>query len=278
MIANIFHLVALALSNPIKELHYDVFVLGATPAGIAAAIAASRTGAQRVMIAESSKWIGGMMSGGLGCTDKVGKSSYGGIAHEFLNRTQTFYGGAARPRLPHCTSNASFEPHVATLVFEAMLREANVTVAVNRELLQVNKSAGNVLENVLLRTNSLNLIESIKATVFIDATYEGDLMAQAGVSFAVGREGTSVYDEPIAGRRPLIPGACYGFHANVNPFGPDGKVLPMVWPGPLQKQGGGDSKVMAYNYRLCFTNSTNKNLRAEITRPPDYDPEFWVGE
>ena len=80
-----------------------------------------------MILVETSKWIGGMMAGGLGCTDKVGSSSYGGIADEFLKRTQTAYGGSTRQPLPHCTTHAAFEPHVATSVFAAMLHEANVT-------------------------------------------------------------------------------------------------------------------------------------------------------
>ena len=263
------------LSNRPKEFSCDIFIYGATPSGIAAAISASRTGAGHVVLAEPSRWIGGMMTGGLGCTDKVGNFSFGGIAREFLVRTQTFYGGAARPPLPHCTTHGSFEPHIATSVFTAMLHEANVTVVVDRELIQVKKTAKNNVEQVLLRSGSSDAIESIAANVFIDATYEGDLMARAGVSFTVGREDTSMYAEPIAGRRPLIAGECYGFHADVSPFRPDGNALPMVWTGPLASQGGADSKVMAYNYRLCLTNSTNKTRRSEITRPSNYDPDFW---
>ena len=275
-------LIVLVLALPIatrsggfNQLSCDIFVYGATPSGIAAAISASRTGARHVILAEPSKWIGGMMAGGLGCTDKVGNSSFGGIAREFIARTQVSYGGAARPALPHCTSHGSFEPHVATSVFVAMLREANVTVVTDRELIQVKKLSSNNLKQVSLRSGSSNTTESITANVFIDATYEGDLMAHAGVSFTVGREGSSMYGEPVAGRRPLVSGECYGFHADVSPFGPDGNALPMVWSGPIASQGGADSKLMAYNYRLCLTNSKNKTRRSEIIRPPSYNPDFW---
>ena len=96
-------------------------VFGATPGGIAAAIAAHRTmlllqrngtsSSPRVALVEPSAWIGGMASGGLGCTDKVGADSYGGIAREFVHETNEYYGGAERRPLPHCTTLTAFEPH-----------------------------------------------------------------------------------------------------------------------------------------------------------------------
>jgi NADPH-dependent 2,4-dienoyl-CoA reductase/sulfur reductase-like enzyme len=114
------------------EKHYDVVVFGATPAGVAASVAARRQGAMRVALVEPSRWIGGMMASGLGCTDKCGGSSYGGIAAEFVNRTQRSY--PTNRQLPHCTR--AFEPHIAKETFEAMLDEAGVTVFLSHTLLQ----------------------------------------------------------------------------------------------------------------------------------------------
>ena len=115
----------------------------------------------------------------------------------------------------------------------------------------------------------------VAAAVYIDATYEGDLLARAGVSFTVGREGQDQYHEDSAGRQKLRPGRCYGFQAPIDPFDGSGKPLPMIWGGDLAPEGGADSKVMSYCYRLCLTNQTDKSKRAEIEEPPNYRPEFF---
>lgn len=105
---------------------------------------------------------------------------------------------------------------------------------------------------------------------------EGDLLAAAGVGYTIGREGTSQYGESGAGRRPLVNTSCgYGFKAAIDPFGPDGKVLPLIYGGPVAAVGAADAKVMAYNYRLCLTNATNPGLRVALVQPPDYDPAMW---
>eukprot|EP00037_Helgoeca_nana_P025636 m.283617 g.283617 ORF g.283617 m.283617 type:complete len:560 (-) comp27006_c0_seq1:132-1811(-) len=247
---------------------FDVVVFGATPGGIVAAVAASRqlgaTGS--VALVEPSRWIGGMAAGGLGCTDKVGTSAVGGIALEFVNRTQAVY--PKNRRLPHCTR--SFEPHVATEVFTTLLHEANVTVLLSMNLFGVGTAASRITHITVGQSTS------ITAKVFIDATYEGDLLAAAGVGYTIGREGTSQYGESGAGRRPLVNTSCgYGFKAAIDPFGPDGKVLPLIYGGPVAAVGAADAKVMAYNYRLCLTNATNPGLRVALVQPPDYDPAMW---
>lgn len=129
---------------------YAVVVYGATPAGISAAIAASRAlraNTARVLLVEPSMWIGGMASGGLGCTDKVGSKSYGGLAREFVNRTNARYTPAdgERRQLPHCTTYTSFEPHVATEVFHEMLSEAGVHVLVGATLANVVRNGSKLV-------------------------------------------------------------------------------------------------------------------------------------
>jgi len=131
---------------------YAVVVYGGTPAGISAAVAAARElrgdATSRVLLVEPSPWIGGMASGGLGCTDKVGDRSYGGLAREFVNRTNAKY-GEHRRQLPHCTTSTAFEPHVATEVFHEMLAEASVELLVGATLVRVART-GRTLSSIEL--------------------------------------------------------------------------------------------------------------------------------
>jgi len=253
-------------------------VFGATPAGIVAAVAARRAAGSkplRVTLVEPSPWIGGMMAGGLGCTDKVHATAVGGMALEVINRTQAAYPPGRR--LPHCTH--AFEPHVARNVFHAMLAEAGVQLLLNHSLLSLRKGAANRLLAATFTTPPsvapVRDTATVAASVFIDASYEGDLMAMAGVSFTIGRESRAQYGEQDAGRQPLRPGSCYGFQTAIDPFGLDGKPLPLISRAPLAQEYAGDDKVMAYNYRLCLTNATQAARRVEITEPPDYDAAFF---
>jgi hypothetical protein len=269
---------------------YMVVVYGGTPGGISAAVAASRalgvpnaTAAAKVVLIEPSNWIGGMAAGGLGCTDRVGENSYGGLAREFVNRTNARYlpaGGGPRPRLPHCLTHAAFEPHIATGVFHEMLAEAHVHVMISSRLVRVHR-VGTQLTSLELSSGS-----TVQGHVMIDGSYEGDLLALAGVDFTIGREGQSQYNESLAGRRPLVPDSCYGFDADVDPYVNDHangqfkqlkpeknskELLPLVWGGKLAAEGESDTKVMSYNYRLCLTNATRPyGLRVELTQPSDY--------
>eukprot|EP01047_Picozoa_sp_COSAG01_P088619 COSAG01_NODE_20936_length_926_cov_11.854897_1_plen_196_part_01 len=172
-----------------ESSHYDVVVYGATPAGITAAVAASRTlrqsraaaaaaalgvrgstaSAAQVLLVEPSKWIGGMVAGGLGCTDKVGEGSYGGLAKEFVNRTNARYlpaDGGVRPLLPHCTTHTAFEPHVATEVFHEMLVEAGVDVMLGSPVVRVLRN-GSSLTSMVLGSGSST---EVTGTVFVDST------------------------------------------------------------------------------------------------------------
>ena len=154
-----------------------------------------------------------------------------------------------------------------------MLAEAGVELVVGSGIAQASR-AGTRLTSIELNDGT-----TVKGSVFIDATYEGDLLAAAGVDFTVGREGESQYNEPLAGRRPLVPGICYGFQSIVDPFVSDAteQVLPLIWAGDLAGEGAGDAKVMSYNYRLCLTNATaaSGGKRMELTKPVEYDPTLY---
>ena len=131
----------------------DVVVFGATPSGIAAALAAKRHSGhqQRVVILEPSKWFGGMMAGGLGCTDKVGEGSVGGIAREFINRTQAKY--PPNRTLPHCTR--AFAPSVATTVFAAMMQEDQVEIHTSATLVAAEKNGTKIRSVTVNVTHTL---------------------------------------------------------------------------------------------------------------------------
>ena len=162
---------------------FDVVIYGATPAGIAAAIAVGRMGEKAALI-EPGKFIGGMMSGGLAGTDVGLEYTTGGISREFFENVTKHYGQDTTWR---------FEPHVATKIFNKMLKKAKVKVYRESRIESAVKERGWIKE---LKTVDG---KTITAKVFLDATYEGDLLALAGVPYVVGREAASEFDEIYGG-------------------------------------------------------------------------------
>jgi hypothetical protein len=270
-----------AQSNPSPAIvsRADVVVFGATPAGVAAAVSAARAG-RKVVLVEPGRRIGGMMSGGLSNTDtgQRGAEVISGLAGEFFRRTRAIeeMRGAC---LDPCASSFFFEPHVAEQVFETMLRDAGVTVERSAQLVDVDKSGTTIAR---LRTSR----GDVRGDVFIDASYEGDLMKLAGLPFRIGREprrpaaasgaipladqednaGTQQRQLPL-GRHidPYrVPGdAASGTIAFVEPR-----------PDPLPEVGDGDSRVTAYTYRLCVTDDPTNRIpfaRPESYMPSDYE-------
>jgi len=171
------------------ERNFDVVVYGATSGGVITAVAAAREGAS-VALVEPGRFIGGMTSGGLGKTDYGKKETIGGYSLEFYRRVGARYGEKI---------TWFFEPHVAEAVFKEMIEEAGVSVFLENQLREdggVKKKKGRI------RRITMENGEQFRAKIFIDATYEGDLLASAGVSYTVGREGRSQYGESLAGVRP----------------------------------------------------------------------------
>ncbi len=253
---------------------HDVVIYGGTPGGIACAIAASREG-RTVLLLETTKHVGGLTTGGLSHTDVGPRPEIiGGIAREFFTRADAHYADPAR------TASKSFwyhEPHVAEQTFTAMLREAKVDVVFSSRLQSVEKNGS--------RLTSLTTLDGARheGRLFVDASYEGDLMARAGVSYTVGREGRDVHDEPLAGFRPAPfrfrdaaymadPKSAYthGTPAKISAYGKDGRLLPGIngekWPAP----GTGDHRSQAYNFRVILTN--NPANRVPFPKPKTYDP------
>jgi len=231
---------------------YDVVVYGGTAGGTIAAVAAAREGV-RVALLEPGRHIGGMVSGGLGATDKGNSDVIGGLSREFFVRVGKHYGQDIAWH---------FEPHVAEKVFRDWLKDAGVAVFFDRRLDRVVKRGRRIAKIAL--TNG----DVFGATVFIDASYEGDLMARAGVSYTVGREGRDVYGESLAGVREYSK--YHQFDVPISAYDEDGKLLPYVYPGPRGEVGQGDKKVQAYNFRICLCDRPENQI--PFPKPPGYDP------
>jgi hypothetical protein len=237
-----------------------VVVYGSTPGGISAAVAAARNNVSVTLLSESVH-IGGMMSGGLSCVDSVKNTTVGGIAREYIEAVakQYYY-----PNIGHANCFATAEPHVLQHVFVTLMASAGVDVVINAPLERVEMH-GTVINTVVAAGTHHH------ASVFIDASYEGDLLAASGVSYTIGREANSTHGEPHAGRRPLSQ-SCYPFPAPVDPRYGNGSLLPLVATNAstLPPEGAADKKLVAYNFRLCLTNASVN--RVEIAQPADYDP------
>jgi len=234
---------------------YDVVVYGATAGGVAAAVAAAGEGGSVALI-EPRHHVGGMTSGGLGATDFGRKQVIGGMARDFYEELGEHYGEPI---------SWYFEPHQAERVLRRWLREARVDVFFGSRLDAVEKEGGRIaaitLENGARFT----------ADMFIDCSYEGDLLPRAGVSYTWGREGRDAYGESLAGR--IEYSDKHQFSVPVNPRDDAGNLLPLVFTGEGGAPGSADQKVQAYNFRLCMTQ--NPKNRVAWPRPEGYDPAEW---
>lgn len=270
----------------------DICVFGGTSGGIAAAVQASRMG-KTVVVAEPGRHLGGMTSGGLSAVDIGDPRSVGGIAREYFTRLVGRYGRKLewdRPFKGHggpATGGAyAVEPHLAEQVFDEMVREAGVKVLLNARLASVTKNGPRITQ-IAMESGDV-----IRSRMFIDCTYEGDLMAKAGVSFTLMREGNAKYGETHNGIqydakfRPrfghLQPGpngrvkggqGVWDRDFPLDPYVvigcPDSGTLPFVDTETPGTPGEPAPGVQAYCYRLCLT--TNKANMISIAPPPDYD-------
>lgn len=252
----------LLLARPAQAAEADVIVYGATPGGFCAAIAAAREGA-KVVLLEPTAHVGGVNTGGLSFSDsnQTVRSTLLGLFEEWHRRVAADYAGRG-VKLPYDVavkdnSVWTYEPHVAARVTDAMLKEAGVSVLTKQTLEGVEKAGARI---VGLRTSG----GMHTAKVFIDATYEGDLMARAGVVWHIGREGRDEYGESFAGRQyPKEKMAINGFDANGLPL----PFITSVRPGDDQ---AGEETVMVYSFRLCLTK--NPANRIPFPEPRAYDP------
>ncbi|TCM98727.1 FAD dependent oxidoreductase [Paenibacillus sp. BK033] len=244
-----------------EHIEADICIYGATPAGIAAAVQASRMGL-RCVIAEFGNHPGGMTASGLGRTDVGNKDAIGGISREFYRTIGRHYGSDEPDG-----SAWAFEPHIAEAIFAEWLERAETPVYYRQHLDTVEMKNGKIVRMQMENGNSFT------ASVFIDATYEGDLMARAGVSFHVGREANSVYRETLNGIHFGHPK--HNFYAWTDPYRIPGKPGSGLLPGISDEspgyQGQGDRSVQAYNFRICLTNVPNN--RIAFPEPPNYNPD-----
>lgn len=269
------------------EEQYDLVVYGGTSAGVIAAVQAKRM-KKSVLLIAPEKHLGGLSSGGLGFTDTGRKETIGGVAREFYHRVwkhydrpdawrwqkREDYGGRGQGTPAADQGQRTmwiFEPHVAEQIFEDFLREEEIPV-IREEWLErahgVEKIAGRIVA-----------IRSLKGRrypgkMFIDATYEGDLMAAAGVSYHVGREASSVYGEKWNGVQKAARHHRHYFADPVDPYvskgDPSSGLLPYVSAQQPGEDGSGDSKIQAYCYRMCLTMVPDN--RVPFPKPPGYDP------
>jgi hypothetical protein len=262
-------------SRPTIASRAEVVVFGATPGGITAAVSAARAG-RKVLLLEPGNWVGGMMSGGLSNTDtgQRGAEVISGLAGEFFRRVRAIEqtrGVCLEP----CAASFLFEPQVATQVFESMLREAGVAVERAVHLQDVEKNGTAI-------TRLLTSRGDVRADVFIDASYEGDLMKLAAVPFRIGREprrmaevndaaALAAQEDDAGVQRRQLP-----LNLHIDPYRVPGDATSGTiafvesQPDPMPDVGDGDSRVTAYTYRLCVTDDPTN--RIPFTRPENYTP------
>ena len=236
-----------------RTLRRDVCIYAGNSGGVAAAVTAARLGLS-VVVLEPGRHPGGLSAGGLSLTDIGHKQAIGGVAREFYRRLGRHYGVAEHWR---------FEPHVAEETFRQWLREETVEVIYGSFIARVE-----LHDNRIARLWTENGIE-VAATVFLDCSYEGDLMAAAKVTYTVGRESNRQYGETLNGAQVHRK---HQFNLPVDPYrtkgDPDSGLLPGIEPGQ-PAIGQGDHRVQAYNFRLCLCKDPANQL--PITQPPGYD-------
>ncbi|NNJ24517.1 FAD-dependent oxidoreductase [Alienimonas chondri] len=298
MLSSALLLVAFAAPTGVEEApvqagyEADVVIYGGTSGGIAAAIQVRRMG-KSVLLIEPSSHLGGLTTGGLGATDIGNKAAIGGISREFYTRVGKHYADSASwvQEAPNDYRNKrgaapaldpdnpepfwTFEPHVAMNIYREMLAEVDVEPMMEAPL---DRSEGGVtMEDGRIVSFRLKNGADVRGEVFIDATYEGDLMAAAGVSYHVGREGESVYGETYNGVRPALNYKNHRFVVPVDPYvvagDPNAGILPQVRTEPLPPSGAGDDGVQAYCFRLCATDVAAN--RKAWPKPEGYDESLY---
>jgi hypothetical protein len=273
----VLFLVPAALGQNAEPIKVDVCVYGGTCAGVMAAVTAVKLG-KTVILIEPGRHLGGLTSGGLGQTDFGNKAVIGGISREFYRRVGKFYNQAEAWQ---------FQPHHAEQVFDGFIAENKVRVMKEHRLRDLKKEGTRIVSITLENAPPLDTgapapsavpaapLVTIQASVWIDATYEGDLMAKAGVSYTVGRESVAQYGEPLNGIRAKTPQ--HQFLVKVDPYekpgDPTSGLLPLIQNTDGGTPGEGDKSVQAYNFRLCLTKNADNKL--PISAPKGYDPHTY---
>jgi hypothetical protein len=251
-------LFASACTSEANNKKVDICIYGGNAAGVIAAYTAAKMN-RKVVLIEPGSHLGGLTTGGLGYTDIGNKYAISGLALDVYRRIGKHYGKFEQ---------WIFEPHVAEEVLKQYIKEAGVEVIYNYQLDNVTK-AGAAISTITVSEAS-GKTQQVSAGVFIDCSYEGDLMAKAGVSYTVGREANSLYKETFNGVQLLDR---HQFPDGVDPYKEPGNAQSgLVWgisDSSVAPQGSGDKKVQAYNFRICLSNDPAN--RITIERPDNYD-------
>ena len=273
----------------LAAIERDVIVYGSTPAALTAAIEAKEMGRSVVIVSPETR-IGGLTTGGLGQTDIGNKSAFGGLALQFYRDIARHYVDDAhwtRQRAEdyfpdgQCAGSRgrdsmwTFEPSAALEVLGEWERRYGLEIHRGKRL---DRSARKVrVEDGQRKIVSFMTTagDEYRGKVFVDATYEGDLMAAAGVSYTVGREGNSVYGETLNGCQPRQ--GWHRFCDRISPYvkadDPSSGLLPGIEKGPIEPEGTGDRRVQAYCFRMCLTDDPEN--RIPFARPEGYDERLY---
>lgn len=268
----------------------DVIIYGGTSAAVISAVEVSQSG-KSVIIVSPDIHLGGLSSGGLGFTDTGDKTVIGGLAREFYHRVwlhysdsttwkwqkKSEYGNKGQNTVAMDGENRTmwiFEPHVAEKIFEDFILENHIPVFRDEWL---DRKSGVAIENDKIISLTTLSGKKFIGEIFIDATYEGDLMAAAGVSYTVGREPCSQYDEKWNGVQSGVFHHGHYFKKPIDPYiipgDPSSGLLPYISAEPIQSNCEGDEKLQAYCFRLCMSNHPNN--RVPFDKPEGYDPTHY---
>jgi hypothetical protein len=257
----------------------DVVIYGGTSAGVAAAVQVSRMG-HTVVLIEPGKHIGGLTSGGLGFTDSGDKRVIGGISREFYQRVRKHYDNPSAWTQEKASDYGryrssedamwTFEPKVAEAIFLTMLKESKVNVVMGERL---NRATGVKMNGGRIQSITMESGKTFAGKQFIDATYEGDLMASAGVKYTVGRESNAMYGETLNGNQVKANVHSHRFIKNVDPYvvpgdKSSGLLAGIESTGP-GVDGEGDHRVQAYCFRMCMSKAPANRL--PFPKPENYD-------
>jgi len=247
----------------------DICVYGGSSGGVIAAYTAKKMG-KSVLLIEPGSQVGGLTTGGLGYTDIGNKYAITGLSRDFYRRIGTHYGKFEQ---------WIFEPHVASDVYQQYIRAVNLNILYRHQLVSVQKNKAGYITSIVIEHSAqagpsfLSRRESrqtIYAKMFIDCSYEGDLMAKAGVSYFTGREANEAYNETYNGVQLRDK---HQFPDSISPYKiPGDTASGLLWGisnTVLATPGSGDKKIQSYNFRICLSNDPLN--RIAITRPPGYD-------
>ena len=281
-------LVSASRARGAETIDVDICVYGGTSGAIAAAVQAKRMH-KTVVVVSPDRFLGGLTSGGLGFTDIGDERILGGLSHEFFRDVYNYYQkdsawnhqprdkfgnqGQGAPAMNHKEKTMSlFEPKVASSVFDEWIRKNQIQVLQSK----LDRSKAGIVKNGK-SISSIRTLDghTIRAKIFVDATYEGDLMALAGVTSTVGREPASQYGEPANGIQPGLKGNQLprGIDPYVIPKDPSSGLLPGVNSEAAAEKGAGDKRLQAYCYRMCLTNHQTNMIA--VAKPEGYDEKTY---